>query len=164
MKRAIRIAIGSGVLAAGLAFAAVPAANAQVRIGGSFRVPHGRLSVSIGDLFPIGGYVPYGYDVYQDPSYGYGFVYDDQWIPCEPYGSSYVIIGAPVFYRSYGYRSYGYRSYRPYYGRSYSYRPYYGRSYSRDYGRYDGRRYSRDHRYDYRNDGRNWDRNRHGRW
>jgi hypothetical protein len=148
MRKAIRIALGSGVLAAGLAFAGAPSANAQVRVRGSFPLPHGRISVDIGDRgyggFPVGGYVPYGYDVYEDPEYGYGFAYEDQWIACEPRGSQWVIIAEPVFYggyRSYGYRNYGYRDYR--YSRPYRNDRY---GYSRDYRRYDGRNYRRDDR------------------
>ena len=111
MSRAIRIAVGSAALAAGLAIAGASAANAQVRVRGSFPLPHGRISVNVGgggygygggyggyDAFPIGGYVPYGYDVYDDPDYGWGFVSDDQWIACEPRGSQFIIIAAPVFY------------------------------------------------------------------
>jgi hypothetical protein len=143
MKKAIRIALGSGVLAAGLAFAGAPAASAQVRIRGSFPLPHGRISVSVGDRFPIGGYVPYGYDVYDDAGYGYGFVYDNQWIPCEARGTRWVIVASPVYY--------GHRDYR--YGRTYRNDRY---AYSRDYRRYDSRRDS--HRYDSRRD------RRHDRW
>jgi hypothetical protein len=167
MKKAIRIALGSGVLVAGLAVSGASTANAQVRIRGSFPLPHGRISVDIGDRFPVGGYVPYGYDVYEDPDYGYGFAYEDEWIPCEPRGTGYVIIAPPVFYgrRDYGYRSYAYRDYgyRNYGYRDYRYsRPYrYDRYSSRDYRRYDDRRYRRDdrrwndrnHRWDGRRDG-----------
>jgi hypothetical protein len=169
MKRSIRIAVGSAALVAGLAVAGASTANAQVRFRGSFPLPHGRISVNVGgpvyggypvygggyyDQFAIGGYVPYGYDVYEDPTYGWGFVYDNQWYPCEPRGSRFVIIASPFYYG--GYRNYGYRDYR------YS-RPYSNRYYSRDYGyrRWDNRRD--------RNWGRNdrrWDhndRNRDGR-
>jgi hypothetical protein len=138
MKKAIRIALGSGVLVAGLAVAGAPTANAQVRIRGSFPLPHGRISISIGDRFPIGGYVPYGYDVYEDPYYGYGFAYEDQWISCAPRGSRWVIVSAPVFY---SHRDYGYRNYR--YSRPYRNDRY---GHSRDYRRFDDRRYRRDHR------------------
>ena len=160
MSRAIRIAIGSAALVAGLAVAGASPASAQVRVWGSFPVPHGRVSVNIGGggygyggygyggygAFPIGGYVPYGYEVYQDPSYGWGFVYGDQWIACEPRGSQFIIIAAPVFYGGYGYRPYGYRAYgyRNYgYGyRNYGYRNYgYVRPYRND------RYYSQDRNY-----------------
>jgi hypothetical protein len=151
MKRAVRIALGSGVLAAGLAFVAAPAASAQVRFRGSFPLPHGRISVSIGDQFPIGGYVPYGYDVYDDAGYGYGFVYENQWIPCEARGTRWVIVGSPVYYGHRDYR-YGrtYRNDRHAYSRDYRY----GRTY-----RNDRHAYSRDsHRFDSRRD------RRHDRW
>jgi hypothetical protein len=137
MKKAIRIAMGSGVLVAGLAVAGASTANAQVRIRGSFPLPHGDVSFSIGDRFPIGGYVPYGYDVYQDVDYGYGFEYQNQWIRCEPRGSRWIIVDRPVFYghSDHRYRNYGYRDYR------YS-RPYRNDRYgsSRDYRRFDDRR------------------------
>jgi len=170
MRRAIRIAVGSAALAAGLMVAGASTANAQVRIRGSFPLPHGRISVNVGgggyygggygayDAFPIGGYVPYGYDVYEDPDYGWGFVYDNQWFACEPRGSQFIIIAAPVFYG--GHRSYGYRNYG--YGRNYGYRNYgYVRPYS-NYGYvrpYRNRYYSRDNRYSHRNYDRNWSRN-----
>jgi hypothetical protein len=175
MKKAIRIALGSAVLAGGLAVVGASPANAQVRFEGSFPLPHGRISVGVGDpRFGVGSYVPYGYNVYDNPDYGYGFEYEDQWFPCEQYGSQWVIIGAPVFFghRDYGYvrpyRSYGYGYSRPYsnYGysrpnRSYGYsRPYGSYGYSRPYGRsYDYRNYRRD-------DSRRWDGNRDGnrRW
>jgi hypothetical protein len=144
MTKAIRIAMGSGVLVAGLAIAGASSASAQVRVGGTVRLPHGDISFSIGDRFPIGGYVPYGYDVYQDVDYGYGFEYEDQWIPCEPRGTRWVIVGGPVFY---GHRDYGYRDYR------YS-RPYRDYRYSRPH-RNDRYGYSRDNR-TYRRDGRNY--------
>lgn len=174
MKKALRIAVGTAALAAGLAVVGAAPANAQVRFRGSFPLPHGRISVNVGgpvygggyyDQFPIGGYVPYGYDVYEDPTYGWGFAYDDQWIACEPRGTRFVIIGAPVYYG--GYRSYGYGGYRNYGYRDYRYaRPY--RYYSRDYGyrRWDhhrDRNWGRnDRRWD-RND-RNWDGRRDGNW
>ena len=166
MKKAIRIALGTAVLAGGLAVVGASPANAQVRFEGSFPLPHGRISVGVGDGgygyggFGVGAYVPYGYDVYENPDYGYGFEYDNYWYPCEQYGSQWVIIGAPVFFhRDYRYvrpyQSYGYGYSRPYGGYGYS-RPYGGYGYSRPYGRsYDYRNYRRD-------DHRRWDGNR--RW
>ena len=159
MSRAIRIAVGSAALAAGLAIAGASPANAQVRVRGSFPLPHGRISVDIGHGFPIGGYVPYGYDVYEDPDYGYGFEYEDQWIPCEPRGSQWIIIAAPVYY--------GHRDYR--YGRSYRNDRYaYSRDYRRGYGdrrfRHDDRRFRHDDRrwrHHGRNDRRSGGRDRH---
>ena len=142
MKKAVRIAMGSGILVAGLAVAGASTASAQVRIRGSFPLPHGRIQVDIGDRgynrgFPIGGYVPYGYDVYEDPAYGYGFAYEDQWIACEPRGTRWIIVAAPVFY--------SHRDYR--YGRTYRNDRY---AYSRDH-----RSYRRDDRI-YRRDDRRW--------
>jgi hypothetical protein len=147
MKKFTRIALGSAVLAGGLAIAGASSANAQVRVRGSFPLPHGRLSINIGaPVFPVGGYVPYGYNVYEDPEYGYGFEYDNQWIPCEPQGTRWIVVERP--YYGYG-GNYGgdYRYSRPY--RSYRY------GYSRDYRRDNYRGYSRDNRR-YSRDDRRW--------
>jgi hypothetical protein len=139
MTKVFRIAIGSGVLVAGLAVAGASTASAQVRVRGSFPTPHGRISVDIGHGgFPVGGYVPYGYDVYEDPYYdGYGFAYEDQWYPAERRGTRWIIVAAPVHYVHRQYRT----------GRSYRT----DRYYSRDSGRYDRRG---DRRYDRRDDRR----------
>lgn len=149
MTKAFRLAMGSGVLVAGLAVAGASTASAQVRVRGSFPTPHGRVSIDVGHGFPVGGHVPYGYDVYEDPYYeGYGFAYEDQWFPCERRGAHWVIVAAPVHYVHREYRT----------GRSYRHDRYsrgdrrYDR-YSRDDRRYD--RYSRDdRRYDRRGDSR----------
>ncbi len=179
MKKAIRIALGSAVLAGGLAVVGASPANAQIRFRGSFPLPHGRISIGVGDGgyggyggFGVGSYVPYGYNVYDNPDYGYGFEYEDQWFPCEQYGSQWVIIGAPVFFghRDYGYvrpyRSHGYGYSRPY--GSYGYSRPYGRSYDyRHYRRDDSRRWNgRDSRRDdrRRDDQSSRDRNRRSRW
>ena len=182
MRNVIRIALGSAVLAGGLAVVGASPANAQVRIGGSFPLPHGRISVSIGDVgFPIGGYVPDGYSVYNNPDYGYGFEYGDEWIPCEQYGTRWVIVASPI---SFGHRHYGYGRTGGY-GRTSGY----GRtdrddrySFSRDSRRNDNRTYDthasnsrsygnqnsgrddrqlRDNRSSQRNDRGSWDQN-HG--
>lgn len=142
MTKAFRIAMGSGVLAAGLAVAGASTASAQVRVRGSFPTPHGRVSIDVGHGFPVGGHVPYGYDVYEDPYYeGYGFAYEDQWFPCERRGAHWVIVAAPVHYVHREYRT----------GRSYRHE-----RYSRGDRRYD--RYSRDDRRYDRRDGRRGDR------
>lgn len=156
MKKAFRIALGSAVLAGGLAVMGASPANAQVRFEGSFPLPHGRISIGVGDVgFGVGSYVPYGYDVYEDPDYGYGFEYEDQWYPCEEYGTRSVIVDSPVYY---GHRDYGYV--RPY--RSHGY------GYSQPYHRYDYRTYGRDdyRRWDHRSYRRNdrWSRDRDWRW
>jgi hypothetical protein len=145
MTKAFRIAMGSGVLVAGLAVAGTSTASAQIRVRGSFPTPHGRISVDIGHGgFPVGGYAPYGYDVYEDPYYdGYGFAYEDQWYPCERRGARWVIVAEPIFYVHREYRT----------GRSYRYDRSYRDRYARN-DRYD--RYERrgDRRYDRRDDGR----------
>lgn len=160
MKKFTRIALGSAVLAGGLAIAGASSANAQVRVRGSFPLPHGRISINIGaPVFPVGAYVPYGYNVYEDPEYGYGFEYDNRWIPCEPQGTRWIVVERPY----YGYGG-DYRYSRPYrsYGYSRDYRRDNYRGYRRDYryGR-DDRRYSRDYR-SYSRDDRRW--NDRDRW
>ena len=184
MKKAFRIALGTAVLAGGLAVAGASPANAQVRFRGSFPLPHGRISIGVGDYgyggygyggFGVGAYVPYGYNVYDNPEYGYGFEYDNYWYPCEQYGTQWVISGAPVFFQGdYGYvrpyRSYGYGYARPYanYGYRYSqpYRNYGYRNYRRDDRRnWDGRNSRTWNGRDSRRDNRgSRDRNRDRRW
>jgi hypothetical protein len=119
------------------------AANAQVAFGGTFRGPHGSFSIGVGAPFvpAVGAYIPQPFvpRVYLSPDYGYGFVYNSQWVPCRLYGSRWVVAGAPFLYsrpivRGYGY-GYGYA--RPY--------GYYGRAYVR----HDVRHFRRDH-------GRRW--------
>lgn len=101
-------------------------AKAQVSVG--VRGPHGAFSIGVGGPFvpQVGAYVPSPYvdEIYQTDD-GYGFYYGDEWIPCEQYGSGWVILERPVVYgrgyaRPYGYgRAYGYGYARPYvnYGR-----------------------------------------------
>jgi hypothetical protein len=106
MKRATRIALGSAALAACLGFAGASRANAQVRFEGSFPLPHGRISVGVGDpTFPNGSFVPDGYSVYDDPEYGYGFAYGDEWVSCRPYGRRWVIVERRPYFGSRGYGS-----------------------------------------------------------
>jgi hypothetical protein len=105
------------------------AAKAQITVRG----PHGSFSIGGGAPFlpEVGAYVPspYADEIYENGDDGYGFYYNDEWIPCTRYGTRWVIVQRPVVY---GGRGYGYA--RPYaYGRSYGYvRPYGG------YGRSDG--------------------------
>ena len=153
MTKVFRIAIGSGVLVAGLAVAGASTASAQIRVRGSIPTPHGRISVDIGHGgFGVGGYVPYGYDVYEDPYYdGYGFAYEDQWFPCERRGARWVIVAEPIFYVHREYRTSRHyrsdRSYRDRYARNDRYDRRGDRRYDRRDDRRSDRRYSRDDRY-----------------
>lgn len=127
-------------VAAGALFVSVPSsAKGQVAFQGTFGGPHGRFSIGVGSpAFPVGAYVPYPYvrHIYLRPDYGYGFYYDDAWVPVRPYGSRYIVIERPIVY-DYGYRD-GYR---------------YRRDYRHD-RRWDGRR---DNRWDgRRHDNRYW--------
>jgi hypothetical protein len=153
MKNGIRIALASAAMVAGLAVAGAKPAAAQVSFSGSFPLPHGRISIGIGDpFFRVGSYVPYGYTVIEDPTYGYGFYYGARWIPVQPYGSTWVVVRQPYFRGGYV-RPYA----RPYYGYAHSYgyaRPYYGNSRTvyRNDRRYDNRQNDNRHNDGRRND------------
>jgi hypothetical protein len=105
-------------------------AKAQVTIRG----PHGAFSIGGGAFVPeVGAYVPdpYAEEIYEGDD-GYGFYYEDEWIPTVRYGTRWIIVQRGGFYGRHG-RGYGYA--RPYaYGRPY------GRGYVRpySYGRRDG--------------------------
>jgi hypothetical protein len=175
MKKAMRIALGSATLALGLAFAGAARANAQVRFEGSFPLPHGRISVNVaGPAFSPGAYVPEGYAVYDDPEYGYGFSYGDQWISCEPYGSRWVIVERRPFFGRRDFRnarpSWRWQS-RGYYRRDFDDRRFERddrfRSFGRDHRRFRDDRDSRrgrdrfgNDRRDGRRDDRSWDHDR----
>jgi hypothetical protein len=60
----------------------------------------------------VGAYVPspYDADIYATDD-GYGFYYNDEWIPCTRYGSRWVIVERPVVY---GRGAYGYGYARPF--------------------------------------------------
>ncbi len=173
MRKAIRIVVGSAALSAALAFFVPSTAQAQVRFYGRFRLPHGSISVGVGDPyyrgyghygyrgFPVGSYVPYGYRVIYQPTLGYGFysppfycdlhgVYHSHWVPVRSYGARYVVIERPFIG---GYGGYYGRSYRPY---SYTGDRYYGRDYGRRYSRRDSDRRA----WDRRDSGRRWDSDR----
>ena len=171
MTKGFRIALATAAVAAGVAFAGASPAQAQVRIGGSFPLPHGRISIGIGaPEFAIGTYVPNGYDVYAGDD-GYGFEYENQWIPVRQYSGRWVICEPSQAYGygggyGGGYTNYGYSGgYNRDYGRSYNVWPSYG--YRRDSGRHGYRQdfRSRDHdRFERREwDGRRGSRDRDDR-
>jgi hypothetical protein len=130
MRRAIRIAIVSVAAAVALLFLVPSSADAQVRFEGRFRLPHGDISVGVGDrgygyygypAYPVGSYVPYGYRVIRRPRLGYGFysprfacrshsVYHSHWVPVRSYGRRYIVVERPV--ERYVDRSYDDRPYR----------------------------------------------------
>ncbi|MGH9443682.1 MAG: hypothetical protein ACRD16_15570 [Thermoanaerobaculia bacterium] len=98
MRKGIRISLGAAVVTMGVALVGAPAANAQVRFEGSFPLPHGRITIGSGGVrFQVGGFVPRGYAVYDDPDYGYGFYDGDEWIPCGQQDGRWVILGSPVY-------------------------------------------------------------------
>jgi hypothetical protein len=122
MRKAIRIVVGGAVLAAAMAFFVPSTAQGQVSFSGRFPLPHGSLSVGVGDPysggygyygyggFPVGSYVPYGYRVIYRPRLGYGFyspgfacrthrIYHSHWIPVRRYHARYVVVERPVVER-----------------------------------------------------------------
>jgi hypothetical protein len=128
MKKSLILAVA----AIATVLVALPSsANAQVAFGGTFRGPHSSFSVGVGGFEPIvGAYVPspYIHQIYYSPDYGYGFYYDNEWVPCEQYGSGWVIAGAPFFIERPFVRGYAYS------------RPFVGRTFRRDW---DGQRFGR---------------------
>ena len=129
MKRAIRTVVVSAAVAGALLFLIPSPGEAQVRVQGRFRVPHGRISIGIGDpyyrggyyggyygspAYPVGSYVPYGYRVIRRPRLGYGFyspssycrthrVYHTHWIPVRSYRRRYIVVERPVVVVNRGY-------------------------------------------------------------
>jgi len=98
MKNALRYVVISAALMAGLAVTGASRADAGVSFSGTFPLPHGQISIGIGDpYFHVGAYVPMGYQVYARSGYGYGFAYNNRWIPVRPYGSRWQVCGSPYF-------------------------------------------------------------------
>jgi hypothetical protein len=128
MKNALRYVVMSAALVAGLAVMGGSHANAGVSFGfgGTFPLPHGQISIGIGDpYFHVGAYVPVGYQVYARSGYGYGFAYNNHWVPVRRYGSAWRVCGSPYFDDVYYTDVY----YDPYYGVGYG--GYYGGYYVR---------------------------------
>jgi hypothetical protein len=136
MRNVLRHVVMSAALLAGLAVTGGSRTDAGVSVGfsGTFPLPHGQISIGVGDpYFHVGAYVPVGYQVYARSGYGYGFAYNDHWIPVRPYGGAWRVCGSPYFDDVY-------------YSTVY-YDPYYGVGYGGHYGGY----YVRpSHRYAYR--------------
>ncbi len=155
MKKGLILAVAAIATAA---LVSLPgSANAQVAFGGTFRGPHGSFSIGVGGFEPIvGAYVPSPYvdQIYYLPDYGYGFYYNDDWVPVEQYGSGWVISGSPFFIE------------RPFVGRGFYSRPFFGRTFRRDW---DDHRFNRDwdsrsfRRDDGRSFRRDWDDHRSNR-
>ena len=102
-------------------------AKAQIAFG--FHGPHGSFSFGVGAPFvpAVGAYVPRPYvsQVYLNPGYGYGFVYNSRWIPVRHYASGWIIAGNPIVYAGPYVHPYGYGYVRPYRTYGYGYvRPY----------------------------------------
>lgn len=137
MKSGFRIALATAAVAAGVAFAGASPAQAQVVFSGG-------ISIGIGaPAFSIGTYVPQGYEVYSRDDCGYGFDYEEQWIPVRQYSGHWQVCepseayGYPGSFGGYG--SHAYRGYSRYNAHP-SYRSHgYGQRYQvryRDHGSY----------------------------
>ena len=114
MKKALRNGVVGAVLTGSLLFLAPAPGEAQVRVEGRFRLPHGDVAIGVGDpyyrrgyygysRYPVGSYVPYGFRVIRAPRLGYGFyspvffcrthgIRHTHWIPVRPYGRRYVVV------------------------------------------------------------------------
>jgi len=126
MRNLLRYTVVSAALVAGLALTGGSPAQAQVSFSGTFPLPHGQISIGIGDpYFHVGAVVPVGYQVYARSGYGYGFAYNNRWIPVRPYGSVWRVCGNPYFDDAYYPGVY----YDRYYGAGYG--GYYGGAYLR---------------------------------
>lgn len=126
MRNAFRYVIMSAALLAGLAVTGGSRVEAGVSFSGTFLLPHGQISIGIGDpYFRVGAFVPVGYQIYARSGYGYGFAYNNRWIPVQPYGDVWRVCAGPYFDDAYYRRVY----YEPYYGGGYG--GYYGGYYVR---------------------------------
>ena len=173
MKNVLRNVVMSAALVAGLALTGGSQASAGVSFSGTFPLPHGQISIGIGDpYFQVGAFVPVGYQVYARSGYGYGFAYNNRWIPVRRYGDGWRVCDSPYFddayYQGVYYDGYYGGGYGGYYGgyyvrpsRHYAYRGSYPRGdWNRYYAPYDhrghnGNGHRNDGRHDHRGDGGN---------
>ena len=174
MKNVLRHVVTSAALVAGLAVTGAARADVGVSFSGTFPLPHGQISIGVGDpYFHVGAVVPVGYQVYARSGYGYGFAYNNHWVPVRPNGGVWLVSARPyfndVYYDTVYYDPYYGAGYGGYYGgyyvhpsHRYAQRAAYHRSYANhNYSPYH-RRYERNgHRNDDRSD-RSHRGNRHG--
>lgn len=143
MKRAIRTASLAAAVAAVIVLLTPATAQAQVRVEGRFRLPHGDIAIGVGDpyysrpyygrtYFPVGSYVPYGYRIIRRPRFGYGFYHRSYWVPVRRYRTRWIVVERPVVVERYVERPYYSDRYRDVY-REQGYRgdPYY--DFNREY-------------------------------
>ena len=131
MKNVLRYVVMSAALTAGLAVTGGSRADAGVSFSGTFPLPHGQISIGIGDpYFRVGAFVPVDYQVYARSGYGYGFAYNNRWIPVRRYGDAWRVCDSPYFDDVY----YSDVYYAPRYGAGYG--GYYGGYYVRPSHRY----------------------------
>jgi len=147
MPRTIRLAFVSAAVVGALLFVVPVPGEAQVRVEGRFRLPHGDIAIGVGDpyyrrgysggyygspAYPTGSYVPYGYRVIRRPRLGYGFyspsfvcrthrTRHSHWVPVRSYARRYIVVERPVVVERYVERGYQ----EPYYEGGYSNDQYY---------------------------------------
>jgi hypothetical protein len=152
MRNVLRYAVMSAALLVGPAVTSASRADAVVSFSGTFPLPHGQISIGIGDpYFHVGAFVPVGYQIYARSGFGYGFAYNNRWIPVRPYGDVWQVCGSPyfddVYYNGVYYDAYYGAGYGGYYGGYYvhpSHRYAYRGGYSRGYSHHNYSPY-RDH-------------------
>ena len=175
MRNVLRHVVMSAALLAGLAVTGGSRAQAGVSFSGTFPLPHGQISIGIGDpYFHVGAFVPVGYQIYARSGYGYGFAYNNRWIPVRRYGDVWRVCGNPyfddVYYNGVYYDAYYGAGYGGYYGgyyvrpsHHYAYRGgyprgdshhYYAPNYRRDHNG-NGHRHRNGGGHGHKNDGRN---------
>ncbi len=126
MSNVLRHVVMSAALVTGLAVTGGSRADAGVSFSGTFPLPHGQISIGIGDpTFHVGVFVPVNYQIYARAGYGYGFAYNNRWIPVRPYGNAWRVCEGPYFDDV----VYSHVHYEPHYGAGYG--GYYGRYYVR---------------------------------
>src|SRR5258706_2437917 len=116
LRNVLRYVVMSAGLLAGLAVTGGSRADAGVSFSGTLPLPHGQISIGIGDpYFHVGAFVPVGHRVYARSGYGYGFAYNNRWIPVRRYGDDWRVCESPYFDDVY----YDDVYYEPYYGAGY---------------------------------------------
>jgi hypothetical protein len=165
MKKTLRIAVMGAALAAVSLFLVPSEGEAQVRVEGRFRLPHGDIAIGVGDpyygrdpyrgvyygapAYPVGSYVPYGYRVIRRDRLGYGFAspafacrshraHHSHWVPVRRARSRWVVVSEPVLVVERGYDRRNddrYRDGRRYSDRRYRNEPVYGEDPYYDFNR-----------------------------
>jgi hypothetical protein len=159
MRQVLRYVVISAALAAACALTGGSRAQAGVSFSGTFPLPNGQISIGIGDpYFHVGAFVPVGFQVYARSGYGYGFAYNNRWIPVRPYGNAWQVCVSPyfddVYYPGVHYDAHYGAGYGGYYGgryahpsHRYGYRGYHSRGDSHHGNDHGGKHHKKAHRH-----------------